>query len=279
LFERLLKKKKPPFDGKIENPRLLKAIQEVALKDTPENRKKLYTEFLNATLIFPTPEITGKPGLQIAAEQTTFQITGITNANGVAVTPAFTDYEALWNWDPNTPSVAMQAKDYFGMLVPLSFQEVLINPSDSRRKMIRPGGRVTRREFEALAKGELPQAKPAIQTVYHRAGTKLRFRKAEREFPDDAMKRIAEVLNKFEDVQGAFILIIAYGNEQPHRAIAVRLAMPLSEERQRLLAKLVLEIVRPLLQEKEAFDLIPMSANFYQEVVRTIPPFYDRALK
>jgi hypothetical protein len=217
--------------------------------------------------------------MQIAAEQTTFQITGITNANGVTVTPAFTDYKALWNWDPNTPRVAMQAKAYFGMLVPLSFQEVLINPFDSRRKRIRPGGRVTRREFEALAKGELPQAKPAIQGVYPKAGTKLRFKKAERNFPDDAMKRIAEALIQFEDVQGAFILAIACGDEQPHRAIAVRLAKPLSEEHQRLPAKLVLEIVRPLLQEKEAFDLIPMSAKFYQEVVRTIPPFHDRALK
>lgn len=271
-----LSKKERKLEDKIENPRLLKAIQDVALNDTPENRKTLYREFLDAILIFPTPEITGKPGAQVADAKTTFQITGITNKNGLPVTPAFTDDEALFNWDPNTPSVGMNARDFFEMLIPMSFQEVIINPFDPRRKMVRPGGRVTRHEFEALAKGEIPEPQPAVATVRPRAGTKLRFKKASVDLPEGAITQISKILVSFEEVQSAFLLNIAYGDERPHRAVAIESSRQVPETRQRMLATHILEIVRSSLQDNEAFDLLPMSTDLSRIVRQTISPFYTR---
>ena len=72
------------------------------------------------------------------------------------MTPVFTDEEALRNWDPNTPSIGLNSRDLFKLIVPLPFAEVIINPFDPIRKMIRPGGHLTRPEFEALAAGCLP---------------------------------------------------------------------------------------------------------------------------
>ncbi|PYU32564.1 MAG: hypothetical protein DMG31_10415 [Acidobacteria bacterium] len=276
LLGRLLRKSQS-IPEKIENPRLLKAMHQIALDDTPAKRKQLYAELLQAVFILPTPEVSGTPGLQTSDGQTTIQIIGIKDVSNVDVTPAFTDDEALRNWDPNTPSIALKARAFFEMLLPLPFQAVVINPFDPRRKMLRPGGRVTRHGFESLAKGVLPEPRPAMRTVRPAAGTRLIFGKPKKVFADDLIERVKQVLAKVDGVQSAFLLAVAYGDEQPHGAIAVRLAKPLTEERLRLLAKLVLEIIRPSLKDKEPFDLIPLDAEFYEDVVRKISPFYEQA--
>lgn len=275
LLSRLLGNK-ASIPERIENPRLLKVMHAVALNDSPATRKQLYSELLRAVFILPTPEISGRPGLQTSDGQTMIQIVGIKDANNLDVTPAFTDYEALWNWDPNTPSIAIKAVALFEMLVPLAFQEIIINPFDPRRKMIRPGGRVTRREFESLAKGVVPEPKPAMRTVRAPAGTRLMFRKPNQVFAEDVMERLKQALAKIDGVRSAFLLTVAYGDEQPHGAIGLQLAKPMAEEHLRFLAKVMLEIARPSLKQKEPFDLIPLDAQFYEDVVRTIPPFYER---
>ena len=280
LFGRLFGKQ----DGdKIENPKLLAAMHAVALADTPENRKTLYTEMLAATFILPTPELPAPPGEHVADEHTTIQLVGIKDQYQRDLVPAFTDDEALRNWDPNTPSIALKARAFFEMLLPLPFQEVIINPYDPIRKMLRPGGRVTRGEFECLAKGELPQLKAGVQTIQQAPGTRVQFGKPKEPFAPEAMKQVAEELAKFPEVHSAFLLMIMYGEEKPHRAIAVRLdqknAQKISEQRQTFMAKVLLGIIRPLLAEDEPFDLIPLGDQFYQDVVRTIQPFYARAAK
>lgn len=275
LIGRLLGKNRS-IPEKIENRRLLKAMHAVALDDSSATRKRLYAELLQAVFILPSPEISGKPGLHTSDGQTTIQIVGFKDANNLNVTPAFTDYEALRNWDPNTPSIALKARPFFEMLVSLDFQEVVINPFDFRRKMLRPGGRVTRHEFESLAKGTPPEPKPAMVTVRPAVGTRLTFGQPKEGFAGDVMERVKHALAAVEEVRSAFLLMVAYGNEPPHRAIAVHLAKPLAEERMRSLAKIVLEIIRPSLAEKEAFDLIPLSSQFYEDVVATIPPFYEQ---
>jgi hypothetical protein len=146
---------------KTDNARLLNAMHDLALRESPENRERLYSELLSAILILPTPELSGQPGHWIADGKRSIQLTGIRNNNGIEVTPAFTDQEALRNWDPNTPSLSLNARSFFELIIPLPFKEVVINPFDPVRKMIRPGGHVTRPEFEALAKGILPRFGPS----------------------------------------------------------------------------------------------------------------------
>ena len=276
LLSRLLGRSQS-IPQKIENPRLLKAMHEIALDDTPAKRKQLYAELLQAVLILPTPEVSGTPGLHTSDAPITIQLIGIKDGNNVDVTPAFTDDDAMRNWDPNTPSIALKAQAFFEMLVPLVFQEVVINPFDPRRKMLRPGGRVTRREFASLAKGALPEPTPAMHTVRLAASTRLTFGKPKKIFADDVMKRVKQALATVDGIRSAFLLMIAYGEEQPHRAIALRLARPIAEERMRFVAKLVLEIIRPSLADKEPFDLLPLGDELYKEVVRAIPPFYEQA--
>jgi SseB protein N-terminal domain/SseB protein C-terminal domain len=140
------------------NPALVRAMRDIALNENPENRKKVYEALLGSMLLVPVPEIPADlsslgPGLHTATSKTQIQLRRITDRNQVQVTAAFTDLEALRNWDSNTPYLGLNAPDLFRLVMGTDIQEIAINPFDPVRKMIRPGGRVTRSEFELLSKG------------------------------------------------------------------------------------------------------------------------------
>jgi len=139
-------------------PELVRAMEEVASNDGAENRKKLYETLLGSMLLVPVPEIPAglTPGLHTATHETRIQLTAVTDRNQVRVTSAFTDLEALRNWDPNTPYLGLKAQELFRLVMGTDIQAVVINPFDPIRKMIRPGGRVTRVELDLLSKGLIP---------------------------------------------------------------------------------------------------------------------------
>lgn len=149
------KKDAQPDDG---DSLLVQAMQQTALSDNPDNRKKLYQAFLRSMLLIPVPEVPKElgPGLQTIKADIQVQITGMLDAKNVRITPAFTDAEALRNWDPNTPYLGIKAQELFRLVMRTDIQVVVINPFDPIRKMIRPGGRVTRAEIDLLANGVMP---------------------------------------------------------------------------------------------------------------------------
>jgi len=140
------------------NPELVRAMNELALHEKPENRKQVYEALLGSMLLVPVPEIPVGlvSGLQTTTNEMQIQLTWVTDRKQVRVTAAFTDLEALRNWDPNTPYLGLKAQELFRFVMGTDIQEVAINPFDPIRKMIRPGGRVTRPEIDLLSKGLLP---------------------------------------------------------------------------------------------------------------------------
>jgi hypothetical protein len=140
------------------NPALVRAMHEIALHDNPENRKKLYEAFLGSMLWVPVPEIPAGlgPGMQATKTGMQIQLTGNLDRNQVRITTAFTDVEALRNWDPNTPYLRLKAQELFRFVMGTDIQAVVINPFDPIRKMIRPGGRVNRSELDLLSQGIVP---------------------------------------------------------------------------------------------------------------------------
>jgi len=138
-------------------------MHDIAINENPENRKKVYEALLGSMLLVPVAEIPADlsglgPGLHTATSKTQIQLRRITDGNQIQLTAAFTDLEALRNWEPNTPYLGLNAPDLFRLVMGTDIQEVAINPFDRSRKMIRPGGRVTRAELERLirAAGRMP---------------------------------------------------------------------------------------------------------------------------
>jgi hypothetical protein len=150
-------KKTYPYEG--TNAPLVKAMDVMAREDNRENRKRLYDALLASTPIIPTPELPEgfrAPGERPAASNIGVDMVGFHDKQGRKVTPAFTDMDALKTWDPNTPSLGLKAQALFQMVLGTEFQGLVINPFDPIRKMIRPGGLVTRAELEVLANGAVP---------------------------------------------------------------------------------------------------------------------------
>ena len=82
------------------------------------------------------------------------------DSDGELVAVAFTDEEALHNWNKSIPWIALQGTAFFQAVASTEAIEIVINPYEPENpdsKMIRPGGRVTRWEFEELAEGRIPQ--------------------------------------------------------------------------------------------------------------------------
>jgi hypothetical protein len=144
---------------------LLAAIESAAAKDdSPEARERVYRELLNSWLWICVPELAngGQPGMMTvtAGPGMKISVATPTNARGVRVLPVFTDVTALANYDPNSPQTALPAIELFKMALQLGVAEIVINAFDPIRKPIRPGGTVTRREFEPLAAGMIPKSTP-----------------------------------------------------------------------------------------------------------------------
>src|SRR5579862_4103106 len=114
LFDFLLGRKKSP-NAEVANPSLVNAMHELALSDNQENRKKFYQTILGSMLLVPVPEVPKGlgPGMQTTQGDVQLQLTGMLDRNNVRVTTAFTDAEALRNWDPNTPYLGLKAQELF----------------------------------------------------------------------------------------------------------------------------------------------------------------------
>ncbi len=148
----------PQFD----NPAFPEAMLAVAHHDTPENRRTLYESMLKTWFLVPTrdAEPPDTPGLHDIKEDTAQSFSLEHDPAGLVVLPAFTDEEALRNWNNSILWIALQGAAFFQAVVGTQVEEIVINPyeiEDPASKMIRPGGRVTRWEFELLAQCLLPQ--------------------------------------------------------------------------------------------------------------------------
>jgi SseB protein N-terminal domain/SseB protein C-terminal domain len=156
------------FGGKSDNAPLLRAIQNVASADNPQNWMKLYRSLLDCVLFIPVREIPDGLGARrhTLGHPLDIALLELTDKLQQPVTPAFTDEDALRNWDPNTPFLGIKSRQYFRMVKGTEISAIVINPFDPIRKMLRPGGRITRSEFEALAEGMVPGRPDADGAVH-----------------------------------------------------------------------------------------------------------------
>jgi SseB protein N-terminal domain len=162
MLKDLLQKFTTKTSASLPDPQpLLAAMHNAALvHDSPESRARVYREFLKSWLWICIPELPDgwKPGMTTLQAGMGVTVATPTNSKGVRILPAFTDLEALANYDPNTPQMALPAIEVFKMAVRLGVDEVLVNAFDPVRNPIRSGGNLTRREFEALAQGMIPKS-------------------------------------------------------------------------------------------------------------------------
>jgi hypothetical protein len=255
------KKQNPIEDG---NPALVRAMEGVAANDSPENRKKLYDALLNAMLLIPVPAIPAglslEPGIQTIEEGVDIRIVGLHDAKGVCITPAFTDVEALRNWDPNTPYIGVRSADLFRFLLDKEAKDVLINPFDPIRKMIRAGGRVTRREIEQLAQGVAP-TNTGIQQFHFKEGEKV-FIGLPANPPSAAVQELLRSkATEIAEIADVYFFQMVRGST-PSIVVGVGLSQNVSEDRKRQIMQSLGSAIRGQVPRDQFLDFMFLQGGF-----------------
>lgn len=276
LFGSLFSKKK---DGGIKesNPELLRAMHLVATNDNPDNRKRLYEAMLAASFWVPVPETPSGlgPGLQVANSATEIQLSEFTDANGVRATAAFTDEEALRNWDPNTPHLGLKSRDLFRAVLPTDIQTIVINPFDPIRKMIRPGGRVSRAEFEVLAEGIFPSLDPVQLQL--RASEKIFIGKPASP-PGSAIEELLRSkATDYPEVRGLYVFQMARQVGGSHTVIGIDVGGPVARDRQNDIAGDLTNAIRSELRSGQTLAFMFLSGTMREQIVQLGGEIYRRA--
>jgi hypothetical protein len=244
------------------NPVLVRAMHDIALNENPENRKKVYEALLGSMLLVPVPEIPADlsglgPGMHTATSKTLIQLRRITDRNQVQVTAAFTDLEALKNWDPHTPYLGLNAPDLFRLVMGTDIQEVAINPFDPTRKMIRPGGRVTRAELELLANGIVPGS-PASKTVQFqlKANEKVLIGRPANPPSPAVQELLRSKAASFASIGELYVFQMATQAGSRHTVVGINLSEDVSREQQEEIARSLGASVQAELKGGQSLDFM-----------------------
>lgn len=241
---------------------LIKAMHTLALKDTPDTRTVVYQEFLKAWLWICVQEIpkSFKEGMSTLAAGTNISVVTPTNAKGVRVLPSFTDQAALANYDPNTPNLALPAREVFKMALNLGVGEIVVNAFDPIRKPIRPGGTITRREYEALANGLAPQPQGTAQALRIEKGTQIQVGGCPTPIPSEMKQQIVAAADHFPEVIRIFRYRMRYVETGTISEVLGVLCEPTSS-RFAEIAKAILSGIQPLIPEGQHVDLIQLGQS------------------
>jgi hypothetical protein len=265
-FSRSLFRLKGKEWSKVGNSQLVQAMHDVALADTAENRKKLYNLLLTATIFIPTPEIPSdlkSNAANPAGGTTKVDIIGLTGKKNQSITPIFTDMEALRNWDPNIPALTMPARAFFQMIGTLSFDEVIINPFDPIRKMLRPGGVLMRFEFAALAQGFIPgrpdASGPGIPMTFPK-GQDVAIGAASEQLRDEVLDLVLISAKTVPIIEELYFFYMVIGNNGGRNVIGVDLSQKVDQEMRQKITRTLAMRAQPLLQKGEYLDFLIMDS-------------------
>jgi hypothetical protein len=251
------------------------AMLAVAQDDSPQSRKALYQSMLNTWFVVPTRETApDKPGFSTVPANVADSFSLEHDSAGLLVAVAFTDKEALRNWNKTLPWVALQGTAFFQAVASTEAEEIVINPYEPENpesKMIRPGGRVTRWEFEPLAEGRIPQEEPREQEVEQQSVLVT----MPKQMPASEMfNAISEAARTFPKISGMYFGQVIYPDGEPHWTIAVEFIPDTSAKQiKHMMAALVVE-ARRVFPRNVTTDLVPASTALGQSIKTSGRKFY-----
>lgn len=254
------------------------AMLAVAHDDSPQSRQILYQSMLASWFVVPTREEPhDKPGFSAVPANVADSFSLEHNSEGQLVAVAFTDEEALRNWNTNIPWIALQGTAFFQAVAGTEAEKIVINPYEPENpesKMIRPGGIVTRWEFEELAEGKIPEKGSAEKVV--EAQSVLVTMPKQMPAPEvfDAMGAAA---GKFADVVALYFAQVSYPDGEPHWTIAVEFATGTSARQVKHAMAALVKAARHIVPKSISADLVLASSALGQSITATGKKFYSVA--
>jgi hypothetical protein len=264
------------------NSPLPAAMLAVAHHDSPENRRVLYESMLKTWFLVPTrDEPAEKPGFHDLQENTGASFSLEHDSAGQLVAVAFTDEEALRNWNKSIPWIALQGTGFFQAVMSTQAEEIVINPfepEDPASKMIRPGGTVMRWEFAALAEGLIPPDQSDDATEAQPAQPQSVLVTMPKHMPSaEIFKALAAAAKAFPEVIGMYFAQLIYPTGHPHRALAVEFAPDAAYEQIEPAMDALEREAKRLFPRKETTDLFLVSSATGQSIANSGEKFYSTA--
>ncbi|HVG91275.1 MAG TPA: enhanced serine sensitivity protein SseB C-terminal domain-containing protein, partial [Alphaproteobacteria bacterium] len=262
------------------NSPLPAAMLAVAHGDSPETRRVLYESMLKSWFLAPTREaVTEAPGFHDIKGDTAAIFSLEHDPAGLLVAVAFTDEEALRNWNKTISWIALQGTAFFQAVASTDAEEIVINPyelDDPASKMIRPGGRVKRWEFEELAQGNLPLIQADDDAGSQTAQSVLVTMPAQMPAPE-VFDALGAAARKHSDVVALYFAQIIYPDGEPHWTVAVEFTSGSSRKHvERAMAALTKE-AGTVFPQTVAGDLVLASTALGQSITTTGKKFYSAA--
>jgi hypothetical protein len=270
----------PAADGSPDfaNSPLPAAMLAVVKDDSPQNRQTLYQSMFNAWFIVPTREAPPEePGFHNTPTNIADSFSLEHDSEGQLVAVAFTDEEALCNWNKSIPWIALQGTAFFQAVASTEAEEIVINPyepGNPESKMIRPGGIVTRWEFETLAEGKIPE-KGATEKVVEPQSVLVSMPK---QMPTpEVFNAMRAAASKFGDVVAMYFAQVTYSDGDPHWTIAVEFAGGISVKQVKHAMAALVKTARHIVPKSITADLLLASTALGQSIKRSGQKFYSAA--
>jgi hypothetical protein len=261
-----------------ENSPLPAAMLAVAHGDSVETRRVLYESMLKTWFLVPTRQpVTDTPGFHDVQENTAAMFSLEHDSAGLLVAVAFTDEEALRNWHKTIPWVALQGTAFFQAVASTDAEEIVINPyelDDPASKMIRPGGRVKRWEFEELAQGNLPQTSTDEGAETQTAPQSVLVTMPTQMPAPEVFNALGATAGKFADVVALYFAQVIYPDGEPHWTVAVEFDPGSSAKRDKAAMSALANEARRVFPRTITSDLVPASTALGQSIKTTGKKFF-----
>ena len=242
------------------NRALVHAMAEIGKLDSTGTRRALYEAMQQAWFLVPTENTQQDApiGRYITDAQTHLSLPIIIDAHGKKVVPSFTDEEALAYWSGATPWFALQGTVFFQCVAKTEVDEIALNPPSPGKPLIRPGGHITRPEFQALAESVIPGTTRAGVKI--RKGTKV-FLGMPAQMPrPEIFHALAVAAESQVCIRALYYCQLRIGEDAPHGAIAIELVPATPQPEVGKIIDALGAAVQPLLSQNEFFDFFPSGA-------------------
>jgi len=177
---------------------------------------------------------------------------------GRPVTLAFTDEEALHHWRPNLSGIRIPGRDFFRMVKQTDVSGVLINFHDPEQTALRPGGRLTRFEIEALAQGIVP-ARPdesgRVQMTVS-ADSTIEVNVSQEPPSQQVLDALSATARTMLDIKELYVVELTFEGEEPHNVIGVELFDAVTNDRWQAITRGLADSVNKLLASGSFLEFV-----------------------
>jgi hypothetical protein len=286
LFKRRVSSSRSAADSpnaRPENLAFLQAMETVARSDSPENRRDLYRTMLQAWFLVPTnqmpdPDTAGK---HIVESDAPVSIPIHRDANGKNFVPAFTDEHSLAQWSGASAWFALQGLIFFQGVAGTEADEIAVNPFRQGEKMIRPHGRITRAEFQALAEGLIPEPRSHGKTMQM---TSVKPQRVLVGLPAEMPRKevfdaLTSAAKSQPSIRALYFCQIKFAEGAPHRAVAIDFLPGTSPEDADAGAHALGSAIQPLLPSGDLFDFFPSGTTLADAIMKQGKKIYSASLQ